>query len=97
MALAPTIIPQSMVAFEPIDARLPTRVLDGHALTDETMRGYLTAHADLGADLDFEEPANPRLFTNRPAVKIREIGMNVPHVAAELNVLCYGRRIRHLF
>jgi hypothetical protein len=72
-------------------------VLDGHALTEETMRGYLTARADLRADLDFDEPANPRLVTYRAAEKIHEIRMKDPHVAAELNVLCYGRRIHHLF
>ena len=65
-------------------------VLDGHALADETMRGYLAARADLGADLDFDKGADPRVVTNLASVQIHDIRMKDPHIAAELDVLRYG-------
>lgn len=60
------------------------------------MGGCLTARADVRANLDFDEPATPRLVTNRAVERIHEIRTKDPHVAAELNVLCYGRRNHHL-
>jgi hypothetical protein len=63
-------------------------IFNGDSLTDKRVRRNLAARAYLCSCLDLDECTDPGLIADHTAIKVHQVRMKYPDVAADLNVLC---------